>query len=278
VGSIALITDSTSDMNEAARKAAGASVVPLQIHFGSETFRDYEDISPDEFLTRLESSSTLPRTSQPSPADFAQAFDAALADHDQVLVVTLSSRLSGTWQSAVLGAAESGANRITIVDSLSASVGLHLQVLRARELIEEGRPIKEIAAALEGERGRYHLLFFADTLDYLQRGGRIGRAGHLIGSLLKVKPILACKDGEVHPWEKTRSRARAIEGLIEFGKSRPSISAMGILHDGAESEDVDYLLSSLKDRFDPGKALLSRYGPTVATHVGPAALGICYVD
>lgn len=274
---IAIVTDSTSDMNAEAQQETRVTVVPLHVHFGPQTFQDYVDISPDEFLARLQTAPVMPRTSQPSPAAFAQAFDTALATHDQVLAITVSSKLSGTYQSAVLGAAESGADRVAVVDSLSASVGLHLQVRRARELIDAGASLDEIVTTLQAERSRYHLLFFADTLEFLQRGGRIGKASQLVGTLLKVKPILMCKDGEVHPYEKTRSRARAIEGLIDYGKALPSISALGVLHDGTEDTDVDHILSAFAGRIDPIHVLPSRYGPTVATHVGPGALGACFV-
>ena len=275
---IALITDSTSDMNTEAQADVNVSVVPLNVHFGSKTYLDFVDISPDEFLTKLAASSDMPRTSQPSPAAFSAAFDAALEHADQILVVSLSSKLSGTYQSACLGAVASGADRIVIVDSLSASVGLQLQVRRARALIDSGMAIEAIAAQLERERSRYHLLFFADTLDYLQRGGRIGKANHLVGSLLKIKPILMCVDGEVQAFERTRSRGKAIEGLLTYARSLPSIGAMSILHDGNEYEDIDYLLQALSDRIDPATVIINRYGPIVATHVGPGALGLCLFE
>ena len=273
--SIALLTDSTSDMNAEALREARAEMVPLQVHFGSETLRDYVDISPDEFLARLESSEALPRTSQPSPAAFSEAFDEALENHDQVLALTVSSKLSGTYQSARLGAAASQHERIRIVDTLGASVSLQMQVRRARALIDAGMDIDTIVTALDEERDQYHLLFFADTLTYLQKGGRIGKAGQLLGTLLKVKPILTCSDGEVALFERTRSRPRAIEGLISYALGLDDVQRAAVLHDGTEDDDVSHLLDALSALVPRDEIIVNRYGATVATHVGPRALGIC---
>jgi DegV family protein with EDD domain len=276
VPKIALVCDSTADLQQAELVNLGAEMVPLNVHFGTELFRDYIDISPSEFLTRLASTSVMPRTSQPSPASFQAVYGPVAADSDAILVLTLSSKLSGTYQSAVLGAESANLPvPVRVVDSLSASIGLGLQVRRARSLIDGGLAIDDIVTKLEAERGQYHLIFFADTLEFLQRGGRIGKASQLVGSILKIKPLLVVVDGEVEPYERTRSRSRAIEGLIEYARQFPGIEQMAILHDGTTPEDVATIEQELADLISESDVIVSQYGPIIASHVGPKALGLC---
>lgn len=276
MSSIALITDSTADISATEREALGVFVVPLNIHFGDEVLRDTVDISASAFLQRLETATVMPHTSQPSPEAFKTAIEELAREHDAVVILTIASKLSGTYQSAVIGSKYADTTvPIKIVDSRSASIGLGMQVRRARTLINGGSSLNELVETLERERDRYQLLFFADTLEYLQRGGRIGKASHLVGSLLKIKPLLRCQFGEVVPFERTRSRARAIDGLIDFARQCATIDAIAILHDGTTPNDVDTLLHGITDRIPATSVIVDTYGPIIATHVGPRALGIC---
>lgn len=276
---IALICDSTADIDQADARALDVEVVPLNVHFGSEVLRDYVDISPTEYLKRLQAASELPRTSQPSPALFTAACERALESHDAVLILTLSAKVSGTHQSAALGASTSGRpDAIRVFDTRSSTVGMNMQVRRARALIDKGLEIDAIMGMLESEWSRYHLIFLADTLDYLQRGGRIGRASHLLGSLLKIKPLLRVEDGEIVAHERTRSRARAIEGLIDYSRRHASFESMSILHDGTEDEEVEQLKLAMTALIPREKMIAVQYGPTIATHAGPRALGICVFE
>ncbi|HEX3304208.1 MAG TPA: DegV family protein [Thermomicrobiales bacterium] len=273
---IALVCDSTADLQDVDLVNLGVDMVPLNVHFGTELFRDYVDITPSEFLTRLATTPVMPRTSQPSPAAFQAVYESVAADCDAILVLTLSSKLSGTYQSAVLGAKSANLSTpVRVLDSLSASIGLGLQVRRARSLIDSGLPIDEIVTTLEAERSQYHLIFFADTLEYLQRGGRIGKASQLVGSILKIKPLLIVVDGEVEPYERTRSRSRAIEGLIEYARQFSTFDQLAILHDGTTPEDVTTIEQGLADLIAGSNVIVSQYGPIIATHVGPKALGLC---
>lgn len=273
---IALVCDSTADLPEGDIRALGVTIVPLNVHFGDEVLRDHVDISPAKYLERLQGSGIMPSTSQPSPAAFTEVYDRVGADADAILVVCLSSKLSGAFQSARLGIADARISApVHVVDSLSASTGLGLQVRRARELIDSGMAATEITATLEHETSRYQLIFFADTLEYLQRGGRIGRAGAMVGSLLKVKPILGCKDGVVVPIERTRTRSRAIDGLIEIATASTTAARIGILHDGQHPADLDRVRAAVHDLVPDGELYVNLYGPIVATHVGPGALGVC---
>jgi DegV family protein with EDD domain len=276
VPKIALVCDSTADLQDVDLVNLGVDMVPLNVHFGTELFRDYVDITPSEFLTRLATTPVMPRTSQPSPAAFQAVYESVAADCDAILVLTLSSKLSGTYQSAVLGAKSANLSTpVRVLDSLSASIGLGLQVRRARSLIDSGLPIDEIVTTLEAERSQYHLIFFADTLEYLQRGGRIGKASQLVGSILKIKPLLIVVDGEVEPYERTRSRSRAIGGLIEYARQFSTFDQFAILHDGTTPEDVTTIEQGLGDLIAGSNVIVSQYGPIIATHVGPKALGLC---
>jgi DegV family protein with EDD domain len=273
---IALVCDSTADLSAAEQQSLDVAVVPLNVHFGSDVLRDHVDITPGQFLDRLANATEMPRTSQPSPAAFAAAYRDAASEHDAILVLTLSSRLSGTYQSAVLGIETAEVSvPVRVVDSLSASIGLGLQVRRARELIDQEVALEEIALTLERERGQYHLIFFADTLEFLQRGGRIGKASQLVGTLLKIKPLLIVVDGEVESYERTRSRSRAIEGLIEYARHFPAITRVAILYDDISGADVTRITQGIADLLPESAVIAEQYGPIVATHVGPGALGIC---
>ena len=273
---IVLVCDSTADLQGADLVNLGVEMVPLKVLFGSEVFRDHLDISPSQFLDRLATTTDMPRTSQPPPSAFQAAYESVTPGCDGILVLTLSSKLSGTYQSAVMGAESANLSiPVRVVDSLSASIGLGLQVRRARSLVDDGHALDEIVSTLESERSQYHLIFFADTLEFLQRGGRIGKASQLVGSILKIKPLLIVVDGEVEAYERTRSRSRAIEGLIEYARQFPAIDQLAILHDGTIQEDVDTIERGLADRIPESSVIVSQYGPIIATHVGPKALGLC---
>ena len=203
-------------------------------------------------------------------------YDRLGKDSDAILVLCISSTLSGTFQSARLGIQDASTQAdIHVIDSCSASPGLGLQVRRARELIETGMAIEEIAQVLERETSRYQLVFFADTLEYLQRGGRIGRASMVVGSLLKVKPVLAFEEGHVVPVERTRTRSRAINGLVASANANHSVVRIGVLHDGRHAEDLAHLLESIRGLAPDDEVYVNQYGPIIATHVGPGALGFC---
>lgn len=273
---IALITDSTCDLTLEELTSLETTMVPLNVHFGTDVYRDHVDLTPAAFLDKLTHAAEMPRTSQPSPALYTEAINSLCDEHDHVLIVALSSKLSGTYQSASLGAADSKIpDKVQVFDSLSASIGLGMQVRRARQLIDSGISIELIVETLIIERSRYHFVFFADTLEYLQRGGRIGKASQLVGSLLKIKPLLLCQEGEVVPFERTRSRSRAIEGIIDFALRFKAIEGMTVLHDGSSGADVERILSALNEAIPQDQVPVSQYGPIVATHVGAGAMGLC---
>lgn len=271
---IAILTDSTSDLPDDVRDRFGIHSIPLNVHFGDETFRDRVDISIDAFIERLASSPVLPTTSQPSSGVFEQKFRELAATHDAILCVLISSKLSGTLQSAQIAAdAVAGLIPVEIVDSLNSSLALGLQALHARDLRDRGLGIAEIARTLRAETNSYHLVFFAETLEYLHRGGRIGKAATLVGSLLQLKPLLRVEEGVVIPFERTRTRKKALAGLESFATGFAAIENIAALHISTRA-DADALIAAVGPRASRIDIPVGQFGPVVATHVGPGAVGI----
>jgi len=271
---VAIVTDSTADLPPPLRDRHGITVVPLNVHFGDEIFRDQVEITTDEFMARLERSRTLPTTSQPSPGLFEQTFRRLASDHDAIVSVHISAKLSGTVASARLARdAVRDLIPVTVVDSQSASMGLGFQAIRAAELAAAGHAPADIARQLAVDAADYRVAFFADTLEYLQRGGRIGRAAGLAGSLLNLKPLLQIEHGEVVPFERTRTRARAIDGLIEFARARPRIGRLSVVH-CTTPDDAARLAARLGELLSIERIVVAQLGPVLGSHVGPGALGV----
>jgi len=271
---IAIVTDSTADLPPALSEPLGIRVVPLNVHFGEQVFRDQVDLSTPEFMERLTSSAVLPKTSQPSPGAFAAVYEALAKDHDGIVSIHISGKLSGTVQSAQLAKTQVAARiPIEVIDSRNVSLGLGLQVLRAAELASSGLDVEHVARRLRDEIDRYHLVFFVDTLEYLQRGGRIGRAAALAGSVLRLKPVLRIEDGQVVPHERTRTRARAIAALEQFVRSLPRIKRLAVVH-STSLDDAERLAASLGPLTPNDPPIVATFGPVVATHAGPGAVGV----
>ena len=277
---VAVVTDSTSDLPVALQQRHGITVVPLNVHFGDEVFRDQVDITTDAFMERLQRSSALPTTSQPSVGLFAETFRRLAAEHDAVVAVLISGKLSGTLQSATLAAEEvRDVVPVEIVDSLNGSMGLGHQALRAVELASQGLSAPAIAERLRAETSAHHVIFFVDTLEFLQRGGRIGRATALIGGVLQLKPLLRVDEGQVVPFERTRTRAKAIQGLLDFVGGLPHVERLSALYSTSEADGralVDRLAAAVPvPRAEIG---LAQMGPVIGTHVGPGAMGVAVFE
>jgi len=276
---IAIVTDSTSDLPADLRERDNIVVVPLDVHFGDEVFRDGVDLSTAAFMERLAASSTLPRTSQPSPARFEETFRRLAADHDAIVAVLISAKLSGTLQSATLAAeAVRDAIPVEIVDSASGSMGLGLQAIRAAELARQGLAAPAIAAKLRAETTANPVVFFVDTLEFLQRNGRIGRAAALIGGVLQLKPLLRVDEGQVVPFERTRTRAKAIQGLVDFVRELPQVTRIAALYtghgDGAAFADRLAAETGIPRADIPAVQM----GPVITSHVGPGAVGVAVFE
>lgn len=271
---IAIVTDSTSDLTRETQERYGITVVPLNVHFGQESFRDQVDLTTDEFMTRLASASALPTTSQPSVGVFEETFRSLAGDHDEIVCVLISSRLSGTVQSATL-AAEAVADviHVEVVDSQNCSYGLGFQAIHAAELVKSAHSAAEIAALLVSEINAYHLVFFVETLEHLRRGGRIGKAAQLVGTLLQLKPLLRIDGGQVVPYERTRTRSKAISALVDFAKDIPNIDRVAVIYNTTPDDAIALsgkIASIARDEDIP----LVQFGPVIATHIGPGVVGL----
>jgi DegV family protein with EDD domain len=270
---VAIVTDSTSDLTPAQQERHGITVVPLNVHFGQDTFHDGVDIGPDEFIARMASADRLPTTSQPSVGAFENTFLQLAASHDEVCCVLLSSRLSGTVQSATLAAqAVAGQVRVEVVDSTNVAAALGMMAIRAAALADDGHDAESIAKTLVSEVGRYHTVFFVETLEHLRRGGRIGKAAQLLGDVMRLRPLLRIEGGQVVPWERTRTRTRAIDALVAFTRDMSRIEQAAVIYNTTpvDAEELARQISGITA--EPVETV--KFGPVISTHVGPGVLGV----
>lgn len=271
---VRIVTDSTCDLPIHLCEELGITIVPLNVHFGEVVYRDQIDLDSDQFLRLLSKSAELPKTSQPSAGLFEETFARLGADGSAVVSIHISSKLSGTIHSAEI-ARDALRSRcvVEVVDSRSASLGLGLIVLSAAQLANDGADARQIVNHVRRLAPNVHILFFVDTLEYLQRGGRIGRARALLGTLLNIRPILKLEDGEIHPVEKVRTRSKAIDRLVEFVELFPELERLAIVHANTPA-DVETLLHRLEPMYPRERITVGQYGPVIGTHAGPGGLGI----
>jgi DegV family protein with EDD domain len=274
---IKIVTDSTAYLPEAMVREHDIRVVPLCVHFGAEDFKEGVELSIAEFYTRLREAPELPSTSQPSPGDFRQVFEELAEQDHEILVLTISSRLSGTWNSAMAAKEMLPEARIMVVDSLSTSVGLHLMLMAALESTQNGASLEHVAEQMEKIRDRMHVLFVVDTLEYLAKGGRIGNAKAFLGTLLKVKPILILKDGAIEPLEQVRSKRKAEMRLLDLIEERLADGApqarVAVTH-ALVPDEARVVAQELADRLGCAEPLVSEVGPVIGTHTGPGVVGV----
>lgn len=271
---IRIVTDSTADLPAEWRERV--HVVPLSIHFGEkETYRDGVDLDADGFYDKLTRSGVLPHTSQPSPHDFEEAYRKLDAEGAQtILSYHISSKLSGTYRSAVLGAGAVDGPRIEAVDTGLASVGTGLLAMEAFQLAEQGASADEILAVTAELQEKIRVFFLVETLEYLAKNGRIGRAQALAGGLLQVKPILTLEDGVVTPLEKARGRAKALRRLIErSSEALQGEGAKGFIVQARALAQAEELQAQIAEAAGVELPIVP-LGPTVGAHVGPGALGV----
>jgi DegV family protein with EDD domain len=276
----AIVLDSTADYPEAQKQHANFRVVPLYVRFGEESFRDYVDIAPAEFYERLRHSPELPTTSQPTPGDFVAAYE-ELAGYERILVLPIASNLSGTFQSAVTAGELEGSGRVRVLDSRTASSAIALLALAIQRRLERGTTDEEVDALVERYARDSGLLFTVDTLDYLAKGGRIGKAAAFAGNLLNVKPILAIRDGEVHPVKRVRGNQKAFQefrsAFEQATTDSPSLR-VGIAH-AAAPERLEALLELVRNvRPQAQVEQATTLGPVVGTHAGPGTVGFFWFD
>jgi DegV family protein with EDD domain len=271
---IHLVTDSTADISPSDAEALGIHVVPLIVRFGEQQFRDGVDIDPDSFYAKLEHTDVHPTTSQPSPEVFATLYRTLLANpQDEVVGLHISAKLSGTLQSAMLAAREFDPARIHLVDTESVSGGLQLLVRAALDDIRAGDTAAVVAEKASQRRSKVTILVLLDTLTYLHRGGRIGRAQAFVGGLLNVKPLIAVRDGEVVPLARLRSRSKGIDMIVDQVRGCAPLRGLAEFHAAAAESMVD-LEARLGAAVSNVTAVLGRIGPVVGAYSGPGGLGV----
>ncbi len=278
---IRIVTDSTADILIEERQALGIEVIPLKVHFGEETFYDNgKDITHAQFYQKLSESEAMPTTSQPSPADFVEIYKQLKDEPDtQIISVHLAAILSGTYQSAMLAKAmleEEGVSGIHVVDSRSASSGIGLMATMAAKLAAEGKTVDEILTAIEQLRASVKIYFIVDTLEFLSKGGRIGKASAMIGSLLNIKPILTLDDnGQVSPVDKVRGHKKALARIIELLKVDFGNQPVRLMVAHSESLDSAKGLHQLvASELDVEFMNYTNLGPVIGTHTGPGTLAV----
>lgn len=279
---IRILTDSTADLPQEIVEQYQITVIPLTVLIEGKPYLDRVDITNEEYYATLRKVDDLPTTSQPSPAVFAEAYEKlAQEGAEEIISLHLSSDLSGTVQGAGLAAKMvEDKVRVTVIDSRSATMGLGLVVYTAAKAAAEGKKIEEVTELLQTCVQNLDLFFLIDSLDNLQKGGRIGKAGFLVGSLLNIKPILRLKDGVIHAYEKVRGNKenKAMDRLIDdfcnkIDMNKPVYCAAGYCDN---KELAEYMVAKMQERHPQLDVVFMQIGCVVATHIGMGAVGIAF--
>jgi DegV family protein with EDD domain len=273
-----IVTDSTCDLDPAVLRAHQVHMVPLEVRFGAETYRDWLEMPPPVFYDRLAAGGPHPTTSQPSPQAFQETYQRLLSLGGTVISLHLSAQMSGTMQSALLARQQVDSARVHVIDSRFTSVALGAIVLECARAAQAGRAVDEILEIARRMSETTSLIFVVDSLDYLQKGGRIGRAAALFGSLLNIKPILGMRDGLVYAMEKHRGtkkvQARFIELVGEWAAAHRGCPIRAAITWAKDPGPIEAMIPGLSTHLDLRHALRSEIGAVVGTHVGPGTIGI----
>ena len=272
----AIVSDSTCDLPAQLARARGITIVPLTLNFEGRSLLDGVEIRPSEFYRRLPNATTHPTTSQPSAGRFAEAYAALLETHDDIVSIHISEKLSGTYASALQGAEMTDAKRVHVIDSRLASMSLGLLTLAASEIAAGAADAAAVAARVEGLREHVQTYFSVATLEFLRRGGRIGHASALLGSVLQVKPVLCIRDGLVTPLERVRTFERALNRVIELAREVNRGKGLCVIVGNADAEaDAERVARELEPVAET--LLIQPLGPVVGAHAGPGVVGVgCY--
>jgi len=275
---VKVVTDSVSDLPSQVVKDLGITVIPLNVHFGDQTYRDGVDLTAEEFYHKLENSSTLPRTSTPSSGLVAKTFDMLAEKTDEILVVCLSRKFSATYDVS-LQAMKLMKKRcqVKVVDSTVAIMGQGLLVMEAAKKALTGAKLSEVGDIVLENIPRIHIRATLDTLKYLVRGGRIGKAQALLGTMLRINPVLGIKGGEAFPFARPRSRAKAIEWLYRFATSFSKVRALAVEY-GTSIAEANTLANRLSSIFPKIPLYISNVNPVIGTHAGPGILSVTVLE
>ena len=279
VTNTAIVLDSTADFPEAPKRFPNWRVVPLYVLFGDQSYRDYVELTPEEFYARLRSSERLPTTSQPTPGDFLQTYE-ELGAYERIYSLHLSAVLSGTYQSATTAAATLGGDKVRVVDSETASAGIALLGLAIQRRLDRGTTDDELDVLIQRFKDEANLIFTVDTLEFLRRGGRLGRASAWAGQLLHVKPILTI-EREVIPLKRVRGNQKAMQEFIKaFTSTTEDVPTLkvGIAHADAPERAEQLRKMVRHERQQAEIELITTLGAVVGTHAGPGTVGFFWFD
>lgn len=269
---VKIVTDSVADLPSDVVKELGITVIPLLVRFGEKVYRDGIDLTAEQFYKKLKQSKILPGTSVPSPGTFAEAYDKLAEDTDEILAIMLSSKLSGTYEVAKqsVGLMKKKC-RVEVIDSEWATMAEGFIVMKAAKAAQAGASLDEVIEIARKTMLRVDFLCTFDTLEYLRRGGRIGKAQTFLGSILRVNPLITLRDGVVQPVGRAHFRARAIEHLYSFAMSYSGIEEMAV-EDTACPDEAETLVERLSARFPKERIHRSKMTPAIGTHTGPGLL------
>jgi DegV family protein with EDD domain len=275
--SVRIVTDSACDLPEPACAELGIEVVPLTIRFGEREYVDRKELSTEGFWRELKASSVLPETAAPSVGAFEEMFRRLADDNaDGIVCINLSASLSATMQSAKVAAkALEGQTPVEIIDSKSASMGIGNLAVYAARRARDGAGLAEIVREVEDRRDRQHVFAALDTLEYLRKGGRIGGAQAMLGSMLSIKPIISVIDGAVEPAGRVRTRSKALRFLVDQVPVG-NVELISVLH--ANAPDVAEFLTMLEPKVPDAEVTVGTIGPVIGVHTGPRVMGIAWID
>ena len=269
---VKIVTDSVSDLPPHVAEELGITVVPLNVNFGTEAYRDGIDLTSEEFYQKLKGSKNLPTTSVPPPAAFAEVYDRLAEETDEILAIVIPAKLSGTYDVAVQGTKLMKKKcRAEVIDSGWAVMAQGLIVITAARTAQSGGSFDQVLEVTHRNMKRANMRATFDTLEYLRRGGRIGAAQALLGAVLKINPIISLKDGLVYPAGRERSRSKAIGHLYNFAMSYSHIEEMAI-EDATTPDDAEMLAERLSAKFPKERIFRSKASPVIGTHTGPGLI------
>lgn len=277
---IAIVTDSAVNVPAELQREYDVHVVPLKVSFGDRSYMDGADLTPTQFYEMLRAAPELPTTSQPSSGDFVEVYSKLSGEVDGIVSIHLSELLSGTLKSAIAAQQQVTHVPIEIIDSRSVSVGLGFVVLAAARAAQQGKSLAEVVSVARQVVPKLNVMFVVDTLKYLHMGGRIGGASAMLGTALKIKPLLHIDEGQVNPLERVRSKCRATERMLEIMAQRlaeqdghDGVLRAAVVHADRSDEAVE-LKEQVQSRFEPDELYLAELTPAIGTHVGPDTLGV----
>ncbi|MFC2033735.1 DegV family protein [Chloroflexota bacterium] len=271
---VKIVTDSTADLSPELIKELGITVVPLYVRFGKDIYRDREDITEDDFYKRLLQDPTHPTTTQPTPQDFAEVYRQLSSEADGIISIHISEKLSGTCNSALQGKKLMEKEcPVEVIDSKTTSMALGFIVMAAAAIAKTGKSLPQVVEDMKQVVPSVKLLVLFDTLKYLAKGGRIGKAKSLLGSVLSVKPVLTIKDGEFVPVGQVRSRSKGIERLFDFAKDTADIEDLAVIH-STTPDEAKSLAERTSSILSLKQVRIARLGPVLGVHGGPGVLAI----